>query len=357
MRIGSRTEASKSTPILTLLNKKLLPRLDEPGVSSFIIARPALRDVVVPPEVEVSGMPLGKESIAVKGSRPYGNISMVTTRWPEDHQETTRLPSLTCVIGGRTDLRLGNYVVHASEGSMIFIPPDVPHPDGSMSHLEGENRKNGSCDLLAISLRGEKVHCWICHSRGEEHIGPSPGESIFIIDELPAQLLSILTEEVMNGGNKHRRICESLLRTFLFTLQREIQEGRFLHLQDELPEEVQREKDFDPIEHAQHYVKSHLNQPLTLERMARLVYMSRAQFAKRFHEKTGETFTVYMNRCRLEQAQSFLRDTNWTVPLIAEFVGFKSPSYFHRLFRREMGISPIDFRLQERENRRIAPDS
>jgi AraC-like DNA-binding protein len=64
-----------------------------------------------------------------------------------------------------------------------------------------------------------------------------------------------------------------------------------------------------------------------------------------------------MNRCRIEQAQSFLRDTNWTIPLIAEFVGFKSPSYFHRLFRREVGISPVDYRLHKRESRKNGAES
>lgn len=342
----------QTNPILDLITRKLLPRIEEMGMGCCAIARPSADELVVPSGMEVTRKKMSSERIAVKGDRPYGNSTVTTARWLEEHQETTRSPSLTCVVSGKTDLRLGDYILHCGEGYFVFIPAGIPHPDGQAPHLEGENRINGSCDLLSICLRGEKVQCWVCHSRGSEHIGPAPGENIYIVDEQPAQILSMLIEEVQHNDVRHRKIYESLLRTLLLMLQREMKEGRILHLQNELPEVEEPASPFDPIEHARDYVRTHLNYPLTLENMARLVFMSRAQFAKRFHEKTGETFVVFVNRCRMEQARAFLRETNLAVPLIAEIVGYKSASYFYRLFQRENGVSPMDYRRDCEEQRK-----
>jgi AraC-like DNA-binding protein len=339
----STTDSATTTPILSMIQRLAQSALDS-GMERVVIATPLAEDLVLRPGVQVSSKELTGPRVAIKGDRPYGNASLTTARWEEDQQETTRSPSLTCVVGGHTDLRLGNYILHANEGTMILIPPGVPHPSGRRAHLEPPNDMDGSCDLLAIVLRGQRIQCWVCHSRGPQHIDPQSGENIFLLDEQSAGLLNMLTHESVSGRSRSGPIREGLLCTLLLTLQREIEEGRFLHLHDAAQQDPHLDNAFDPIAYAQQYIVSHLNQPLTLETMARLVYTSRAQFAKRFRAQTGRTFTEYMSHCRLQQAQIFLRETSWAVPQIAEFVGFKSASHFHHLFQRKVGMPPMEYR-------------
>src|SRR5690606_34521429 len=81
-----------------------------------------------------------------------------------------------------------------------------------------------------------------------------------------------------------------------------------------------------PVDQACSYIQSHLNAPLTLEGVARIVHMSRATFARQFREYLDCTFLEYVQKHRIEQAQAFLNETDWTVRTISKLCGFSSDS-------------------------------
>jgi AraC-like DNA-binding protein len=99
----------------------------------------------------------------------------------------------------------------------------------------------------------------------------------------------------------------------------------------------------DPIKRAQNYVCQNLSEPLTLERLARYCYMSRSQFAKKFHEETGETFTAYLNRCRLEEAKMRLATSSAQIAGLSHHVGLK-PRHFTQMFQQSTGLTPGAYR-------------
>ncbi|WP_274648648.1 response regulator transcription factor [Paenibacillus humicola] len=62
-----------------------------------------------------------------------------------------------------------------------------------------------------------------------------------------------------------------------------------------------------------------------------------------FHKETGETFSEYVNRFRVEKAKALLRETNKKVADIARQVGYWETGYFYKQFKRYVGISPKDY--------------
>jgi len=102
------------------------------------------------------------------------------------------------------------------------------------------------------------------------------------------------------------------------------------------------------FDHIKHYLDQHYREELTLERVASLFYLNPSYLSHRFKDKTGENFTDYINRLRIEQARHLLRSTDDKVYRIAKTLGYDNPKYFFRVFKRLTGLTPEAFRNEER---------
>jgi len=64
----------------------------------------------------------------------------------------------------------------------------------------------------------------------------------------------------------------------------------------------------------------------------------------RYLEKEGLTWRGLINKVRLEKAENLLEQTNKSLQIIAEEVGFANLSSFSHAFTKYKGISPSEFR-------------
>lgn len=87
----------------------------------------------------------------------------------------------------------------------------------------------------------------------------------------------------------------------------------------------------------------------TVRSLARAVRLSPSRFAHLFREQMGESVVQWLIRLRLEQARRMLSLTDSRVGEVAAELGFSSPYYFSRLFRRHTGQSPKSFRQLARK--------
>jgi len=318
-----------------IFKRQIIPLLQAEGLARLIVPRAELNKTFLPHNVEATRHKMRGQRVAYRGP----SHSNASARYKEDGLLEHRVLSLTYVIAGQIDFPCGKYVLHCGEGYWVLLPPGVPGSDGSRSFTED----GGACDTLSISPRGRGVHLWIRHSRGAQY-ALLPGENIFIPNGEAVQFLEVISEEIMAERPHWSEVCLSSLLALSFVVKRELEIGRFLLISGGLREEEKNADGYDPVVQAQNYIKTHLNEHLTMERVARSVHLSRAQFARLFRAGTNQTFTTWTNKQRLEEAQKFLLDTEWPIPTISNFVGFRSASYFHTFFHRSMGITPQEFR-------------
>ncbi len=110
----------------------------------------------------------------------------------------------------------------------------------------------------------------------------------------------------------------------------------------EVPHAVRTPK--NRLEPAVHYVQQHYNEHIYSDAMARLCDMSASSFSHAFSKAYGLTFQEFLLRYRVNRACSQLRSPEkLQISDVAYSVGFTDPSYFARVFKRYIGVTPSEF--------------
>jgi two-component system response regulator YesN len=100
------------------------------------------------------------------------------------------------------------------------------------------------------------------------------------------------------------------------------------------------------IEDIERFVEERIADGATLRDVAQHFSFSPNYLSHLFREKTGERFSAYMARKRLDKACELLRTTNIKVFEISDLLGYSTVTYFSRQFRNVYGMTPGDYRRQ-----------
>jgi two-component system response regulator YesN len=101
----------------------------------------------------------------------------------------------------------------------------------------------------------------------------------------------------------------------------------------------------DIIKKSREYISAHYaEQSISLNTVAESVGLSPNHFSTVFSQETGETFIECLTRTRLRKAQDLLKSTQVRASEIAYMVGYNDPHYFSYVFKKNVGMSPSEFR-------------
>ncbi len=92
------------------------------------------------------------------------------------------------------------------------------------------------------------------------------------------------------------------------------------------------------------YIDCDLTRDFNVEEMASRVGVSKYHFMREFKRVTKYSVVEYVNLRRCNRAQILLKDENKTIFDICVLCGFESSSYFSRVFKKYIGISPKEYR-------------
>ena len=99
-----------------------------------------------------------------------------------------------------------------------------------------------------------------------------------------------------------------------------------------------------PIYPAVAYVRNHRQEMVTMNDMARLCHLSPSYFSRLFRREMGENFINYVNRIKVQWAKERLRSSNDSVVQIAQELGYMDSSYFISVFKKFEGTTPLAYR-------------
>jgi two-component system, response regulator YesN len=104
------------------------------------------------------------------------------------------------------------------------------------------------------------------------------------------------------------------------------------------------------VEKCKKYINENYMNDLSLGEISQKFHFSPNYFSNIFKTYAGTGFADYVNKVRIHKAKDLLKYSNDKMPVIAQKVGFNDDSYFNRIFKKELGISPYKFKqLTEKE--------
>ena len=109
-------------------------------------------------------------------------------------------------------------------------------------------------------------------------------------------------------------------------------------------QEEKKDKDIRPVREVKTYLEENYHQEISLNDLADMVSLNASYLSALFKKETGMTYTEYVMFCRLEKAKELLADTGKSIAEIADAVGYHDTRHFSKLFTRNIGLKPSEYR-------------
>lgn len=103
-------------------------------------------------------------------------------------------------------------------------------------------------------------------------------------------------------------------------------------------------KNYQRLKRALDFIETNYGEPLTVDRVAKEVYLSTSRLSHIIKSELGITLGDYISKVRIEKAEALLKDRELSISQIALEVGFPDQSYFTKVFKKVENCTPKVFR-------------
>ena len=221
---------------------------------------------------------------------------------------------------------------------------ELPIEDGGISHIDG-NSKRINTNMLICAKPGQIRHtkfpfkCYYVHII--VHNGALYDTLMSIPDFFETDKVNIykeifikLNKYYSTPSNNEEIILQILLLELIYTINKDStfknKNGNFT-------------KNYSTVEKSLQYIKEHITEDLSLEKVANAMSFSPIHFHNTFKAAVGKTLRDYVEEQRLKKAINLLTTTDYSLTKISFECGFSSQSYFSYVFKRRMKKTPREY--------------
>jgi transcriptional regulator GlxA family with amidase domain len=108
--------------------------------------------------------------------------------------------------------------------------------------------------------------------------------------------------------------------------------------------EGQKVHEDEPIKRAQTFIEDNVGSKISVEQLAQLFAISRRNFERRFRKATSNSPAEYQQRVKIEAAKKAFEATNDNVNEVMYAVGYTDAKAFRTIFKKNTGLSPLEYR-------------
>lgn len=224
----------------------------------------------------------------------------------------------------------GSHQIDSNEHNLFYCS----HIDGHLDWLTKE------MDIFEVHLRPSLLEKYLPEGFAFENFYKSMKESALTYFKdhnfpITPQMLLIINEikDCPLVGNLKKLFIESKVMELLLMQLTQIQE-------------VNEEKsndfsfDYDQMVFAKEIILSRLENPLSLQELAKVVGTNECFLKKNFKQAFGKTVFGFLNETKMDKAKHLLQREHKTVKEVADMVGYKNPQHFSVAFKKRYGIQP-----------------
>jgi len=266
------------------------------------------------------------KSIEISFEKQPGEFSMAGNHFHDCYE-------IYYLLSGKRYYFIKDRTYLVSEGNLVFINKhDLHRTIDAGASSSDRFLINFKPDFLALDDKRRLNKLLVPFTNDAGVIALTFRDRIFV-----EELLLKMYNEINNAGTGYEDMLTSCLTQLLIfsTRHMELNSASAAVFPNSVHEKAA------PIVH---YLNAHFMEPLTLNSISGLFYISPYYICKVFKEYTGFTFVEYLNSLRVKEAQKLLRERKYSIMDISEKAGFGSISHFGRVFKSVTGIPPLSYR-------------
>ena len=231
------------------------------------------------------------------------------------------------IVGGKGQFLIEDELYPVNTNHLVIINPNVTHTEVSLNAQPLE--------YIVLGIEGVEL------SMTENSNGQFCILDHFESMDITSSLRNILREmEQKQPG--YEDICQAFMEILIIRLMRSTGLS--------VPAEPQNSVGNHQCAAVRRYIDHHFKESLTLDQLADEAHMNKYYLSHAFKQEYGISPINYMISRRLEESKYLLAETDLSMSQIAQLLGFSSLSYFSQVFRKTQGLSPMEYR---QDNKRI----
>lgn len=230
---------------------------------------------------------------------------------------------------GQICITIGDKIYHAGPGSLILISRFESHSIQIESSVYRRYTLRIRPDL---SGRESKLLSILVNR---------PEKFRHVLDLVNVADIPLLLKQMLKEWTERQELWEKQLDCYMYSL--------LICLHRHYPELLQTKSEtLKLVQSVQTYLEENYALPCCLDDLAQQYHMSASHLSHTFKKITGQSVIGYLNACRFAAAKRLLCETSMDISDIVSTCGFSDCSNFSRSFRSITGMTPTQFRLQNR---------
>lgn len=248
------------------------------------------------------------------------------------------------IYRGQVEHILSNGSVHQDAGQLLLMNPLAIHDpkplteDTVLFNILLDRNYGETVLSSLLSYHKKYFHFFMDQLYGAEHM-----QSYLLFDCTPeiSQLMQSIIQEYYNQKPCYQQMLLAYLMQFFVLCSRQsYQEHR---AQEE--ELLQHKLSSDILT----YLQTHYATATLTDTAAHFSY-SVSYLSRMIKQETGHNFSEILQKLKLQSACNFLKNSNLSMDIITEHIGYKDPSHFTKIFTKIYGMTPSQYRKTHQQN-------